>query len=180
MTANWTRIRRATGVFLRGVLESILASSLIPARIRTSALRIAGVDIGKGCYINPGVRFRLGSIRLGEFCAVNSATILDGTGTLLIGDRVHIGWGSILLTGTHTIRPSVYRRDRNEPNQAKVTTVERGCWLGSGVIVLPGVTIAEGCVIGAGSVVVENTEPNGLYVGSPAVRRKDLSLEEQL
>lgn len=31
--------------------------------------------------------------------------------------------------------------------------IGNGCWLGGGVIVLPGVTIGDGSVIGAGSVV---------------------------
>ena len=40
---------------------------------------------------------------------------------------------------------------------------------------MPGVTISKGCVIGAGALVKESTEPNGLYVGCPAKRVKELS-----
>jgi acetyltransferase-like isoleucine patch superfamily enzyme len=42
------------------------------------------------------------------------------------------------------------------------------------VVVLPGVEIGAGCVIAAGSVVVKNTEPDGLYAGVPATRKKEL------
>ena len=35
-------------------------------------------------------------------------------------------------------------------------TIEDGCWIGRGVIILPGVTIGKGSVIGAGSVVTKN------------------------
>lgn len=46
-------------------------------------------------------------------------------------------------------------------------TVEDGCWIGGGVIILPGVTIGKGSVIGAGSVVTKNVPANSLAVGNP-------------
>lgn len=36
------------------------------------------------------------------------------------------------------------------------------------VTIMPGVTIAKGCIIGAGTLVTEDTEENGIYVGIPA------------
>lgn len=39
---------------------------------------------------------------------------------------------------------------------------------------MPGVTIRKGCVIGSDSLVLTDTEPNGMYVGHPAKRVKDL------
>ena len=40
--------------------------------------------------------------------------------------------------------------------------IGNGCWLGGGVIVLPGVTIGDGSVIGAGSVVTKDIPENSL------------------
>ena len=45
--------------------------------------------------------------------------------------------------------------------------IGNGCWLGGGVIVLPGVTIGDGSVIGAGSVVTKDIPKNSLAVGNP-------------
>ena len=45
--------------------------------------------------------------------------------------------------------------------------IEDGCWIGGGVIILPGVTIGQKCVIGAGSVVVSDVPPNSTVVGVP-------------
>lgn len=69
------------------------------------------------------------------------------------------------------------RRDPWAPVTRLPVIIERGCWVGLGAIILPGVTVREGCVIGAGAVVVHSTLPNGLYVGNPAKRVKDLPTE---
>ena len=45
--------------------------------------------------------------------------------------------------------------------------IGRNCWLGAGVIVLPGVTIGDNTVIGAGSVVTKDIPANVVAVGNP-------------
>lgn len=45
-------------------------------------------------------------------------------------------------------------------------------FVGLNATVLDEVVVAPGCVIGAGAVVTRDTEPDGVYTGSPAVRRK--------
>lgn len=46
-------------------------------------------------------------------------------------------------------------------------TIGNGCWLGGGVIVLPGVSIGDGAVIGAGSVVTRDIPANVTAAGNP-------------
>lgn len=46
-------------------------------------------------------------------------------------------------------------------------TIEDGCWVGGGVIILPGVTIGKGSVIGAGSVVTKSIPADCLAAGNP-------------
>jgi galactoside O-acetyltransferase len=45
--------------------------------------------------------------------------------------------------------------------------IGKNCWLGSGVLVLPGVTIGDDTVIGAGSVVTRDIPSNVVAVGNP-------------
>ena len=45
--------------------------------------------------------------------------------------------------------------------------IGRNCWLGAGVIVVPGVTIGDNVVVGAGSVVTRDLPDNVIAVGSP-------------
>ena len=46
-------------------------------------------------------------------------------------------------------------------------TYWKNCWLGAGVIVLPGVTIGDNTVIGAGSVVTKDVSSGVVALGNP-------------
>ena len=45
--------------------------------------------------------------------------------------------------------------------------IGRNCWLGAGVIVMPGVTIGDNTVIGAGSIVTRAIPSGVVAVGNP-------------
>lgn len=45
--------------------------------------------------------------------------------------------------------------------------IGENCWLGAGVIVLPGVSIGDDTVIGAGAVVTKDVPPNVVALGNP-------------
>ena len=45
--------------------------------------------------------------------------------------------------------------------------IGKNCWLGSGVVVLPGVTIGDNVVVGAGSIVTKDLPSNVVAVGNP-------------
>lgn len=101
---------------------------------------------------------------------------IDATGGVEIGEAVRMSFRCVIMSNTHHISRSVFRRskpgDRHRP-----VIIERGCWIGAHVTIYPGVIIREGCVINAGSVITKSTEPNGLYCPPSAVRMKDLKLE---
>jgi maltose O-acetyltransferase len=92
-------------------------------------------------------------------------------------DGVRLGPYVRILTGTHKYQNSIYRRNVTDELVRLPVTIERGCWIGMGAMILPEVTVREGCIIGAGAVVTHDTEPNGMYLGNPATRIKDLPVE---
>ena len=47
-------------------------------------------------------------------------------------------------------------------------TLEDGCDIGAGTIVLPGVTVGRGAIVGAGAVVTKDVEPFTVVAGVPA------------
>ena len=103
---------------------------------------------------------------------INKRFYFDGSDRLTIGKNVHIGAWVRVVTGTHDIDPNPLFRCGFHTTAP--VTIEEGCWIGTGTTILPGVTIAHGCVVGAGSVVSKSTEPDGLYLGAPARRVRDL------
>ena len=56
-------------------------------------------------------------------------------------------------------------------------TLEDGCLVGIGAIVLNGVTVGAGALVAAGSVVTRDVPPGTLVMGAPAVVKRDLSPE---
>lgn len=91
---------------------------------------------------------------------------------ITIGDNVFIAPRVLITTATHNIESSFQRASSKTVH--KPVKIDDGCWIGANVTILPGVHIGKGCVIGAGAVVNKDCEPNGVYVGVPARRIKDL------
>ena len=58
-------------------------------------------------------------------------------------------------------------------------TLEDGCLIGIGAIVLNGVTVGAGALVAAGSVVTRNVPAGALVMGAPAQVKRQLSAEAQ-
>lgn len=158
------------------VTNALLGSELLPATLRTRVMRLAGFDISPGACIWAGANLRSRRIRMGPGVFVNVGFYHDGHEWLEVGCNVRIGPYVRVLTATHDIGP---------PHQrclidviGKPVKIGDGCWIGSGVTIMPGVTVSKGCVIAANSLVVKSTQPNGLYMGTPARRVRDLDSED--
>ncbi|GBR08792.1 hypothetical protein AA21952_2706 [Acetobacter oeni LMG 21952] len=109
---------------------------------------------------------------MGRESFINVGFFFDGARCLTVGENVRIGQFVSVITATHEIGPSSQRCTVEAVY--KEVVIEDGCWIGARVTILPGVTIRRGCVIAVGAVVLSSTEPDGLYVGMPARRVRDL------
>lgn len=157
---------------LRRVIFAGLGSEILPAFLRLRLLRRLGGKVDASACIWSGCNIRSARITLGRNVFINVGFFFDGTQHLTVGDNVRMGQHVSIITATHEIGPS-HQRCTVEPVYGDVT-IEEGCWIGTGVTILPGVIIRRGCVIGAGTIVKASTEPNGLYAGVPARRIRDL------
>jgi maltose O-acetyltransferase len=119
-----------------------------------------------------GALFGSKNFAIAEGVLINKNFYFDGSDRLTIAKNTQIGAFVRVITGSHEIDANpLYRCGRHI---TAPVSIGEGCWIGSGTTILPGVTVARGCVIGAGCVVAESTQPDGLYLGTPARRVRDL------
>lgn len=113
------------------------------------------------------------NIHIGNNVSINMNCTFVDCNKIIIGDDVLIASNVQLYTATHPIEfTERYVNDRVSGQLLRRTyalpiKIGNGCWLGGGVIVLPGIEIGSGSVIGAGSVVTKNIPPNSVAVGNP-------------
>lgn len=163
-------IPRRWNIFL---LNGVAASVFTPPIFRKMIYRFKGFKIGKNSKIYPkcicGAKCKL---ILGDNSFINWQAFLDLNDNITIGNNCSIAMRCNLITSYHNIGPHDFRGGKS---QTAPIIVGNGCWIGAHCTILPGVKIADGCVIGANSLVTKDTEPDGLYVGSPAKRIKTLN-----
>lgn len=115
------------------------------------------------------------NIYLGSKVSVNMNCSFMDSNLITIDDETMIGPNVQIYTATHpvTVAERLNSNWDAHPEQHFVRTralpvhIEHQCWLGGGVIVLPGVTIGAGSVIGGGSVVTHDIPAGVVAVGNP-------------
>lgn len=105
------------------------------------------------------------NIEIGEFCDINSFVhIWAGMEGVKIGSRVMIASHTVITTLTHDYGKN---NMRFAPVINKGIVIEDDVWIGTHVVVMPGVRIAKGAVIGAGAIVNRDVPENAIIVGTP-------------
>ena len=133
---------------------------------RSKLLKEMFAEIGDGCYIEPPLRANWGGhfVHFGKNIYANfNLTLVDDT-HIYVGDATMFGPNVTIATAGHPILPEL----REQAYQYNMPVrIGKNCWLGAGVIVMPGVTIGDNTVIGAGSIVTKDIPANVVAVGNP-------------
>ena len=135
------------------------------------------------------------TIELGNNCRISGHTTFSGRSTssqptLYIGNNVGIGWQTTIAVGTKVIIGDYARiagggflagypghpiaaRERaldkpDKDEQCGDIILEESVWLGTGVKVMPGVTIGKNTIVAAGSIVTKSLPANVIAAGVPA------------
>ena len=138
----------------------------VPMTMREQMLPELFAEVGDGCYVESPFRANWGGhhVHLGSNVYINfGASFVDDT-HIYIGSNTMLGPNVTIATAGHPIDPELRSRglQYNMP-----VRIGNNCWLGAGVIVMPGVTIGDNTVIGAGSIVTKDIPSGVVAVGNP-------------
>lgn len=110
------------------------------------------ISIGNDVYIGPGA----------NFSSIKSITI---------GNKVMFGPNVTIVGGDHnTTQVGQYMfdvEDKLSENDLPIV-IKDDVWIGTGVIILKGITIEEGSIVAAGSLLNKNVPPYSIVGGVPA------------
>ncbi|MDE7070705.1 MAG: sugar O-acetyltransferase [Clostridia bacterium] len=145
---------------------------------RRQMLKEMFAEIGENCYIEPPFHSNFGGkhCHFGNDVYANfNLTMVDDT-HIYVGDNTMFGPNVVLATAGHPILPQL--RELGYQYNAPIH-IGKNCWLGAGVIVLPGITIGENTVIGAGSVVTKDMPSNVVAVGNPCKVLREINEKDK-
>lgn len=129
-------------------------------------VNLYGCEIGDGTKIGTFVEIQKGA-RIGRNCKISSHSfICEG---VAIEDEVFVGHHVVFINDRypHATAPDGHLQTEADWHVAP-TYVKRGASIGSGAVILCGVTIGEGATVGAGSVVTHDVAPGTVVAGNPA------------
>ncbi|WP_075718380.1 sugar O-acetyltransferase [Roseburia sp. 499] len=141
---------------------------------REAMLKEMFAEIGEGCYIEPPFHANFGGkhVHFGSHIYANfNLTMVDDT-HIYVGDYTMIGPNVTIATAGHPINPELRRKGYQYNAHIHIG---KNCWLGAGVVVLPGITIGDNVVVGAGSVVTKDLPSNVVAAGNPCKVLREVS-----
>lgn len=144
---------------------------------------------GKGAVIRrrsridvfPWNRFEIGALTtIEDFCTIN-----NGSGDVILGDRVRVGIGSVIIgpvtmgngsgLGQHVFVAGFNhgfadgsKNSSQQPLDIRPTIIEEEAHIGANSVVVAGIRIGKRSQVGAGSVVTRDIPPFSVAVGNPA------------
>lgn len=120
-------------------------------KIRIFGLRLCGFEVGNKVYIGQDL--------------IVASIISERSCNLIIGNRVAIGPRVTLLLSSDANWSKLM--EFIKPIKSTVR-LEDDCWIGAGVIIMPGITIGRSAIVGSGAVVNKNVAPYTIVAGVPA------------
>lgn len=114
-------------------------------------------------------------LKIGDNCYIGDCVFFDLANKIVIED------GSVLAGRVSLITHAECKRSaflsQRFPRMCAPIVIEAGAWIGFGATVLAGVTIGENSVVGAEALLMQDTDPHCVYVGSPARKVKRVAEE---
>lgn len=131
-------------------------------------VNLYGCSIGDDTRIGTFVEIQKNA-SVGRRCKISSHTfICEG---VTIEDECFVGHGVMFINDKYPRATADDGRPQNECDwQVVATRIGRGASIGSGAVIMCGVTVGERAMIGAGAVVTRNVPAGAVVAGVPARR----------
>ncbi|NIX77231.1 CatB-related O-acetyltransferase [Microvirga terricola] len=123
-----------------------------------------GYEIGEFSYGRPKVRFPEAGTKLtiGRYCSIADKV------EILLGGNHRTDWGTTYpFSALPDLWPAAPKTEDYHSSRGDVT-IGHDVWLGSGAIILSGITIGHGAVVAAHAVVTKDVPPYAIVGGNPA------------
>lgn len=128
-------------------------------------VNLYGCTIGDETKIGTFVEIQKNAY-IGKRCKISSHTfVCEG---VTIEDDVFVGHGVMFINDLYPRATENGRLQTEADWQVVPTRVKRGASVGSGAVILAGVTIGEGALVGAGAVVTRDVPDRTIAKGVPA------------
>ncbi|MCJ7826062.1 acyltransferase [Patescibacteria group bacterium] len=155
-------------------IQTVLHWSLPPARV--ILLRWLGASIGKdcvilNCFFYNAYHYGFSKLKIGNKCFIGDEVMIDLRGRTVLEDYVTLSNRVTLVTHLN-VGYKDHPLQKRYPTRESHILFKRGCFIGTGAIILPGITVGRESVVGAGAVVTKNIPDGQLVVGVPARVKK--------
>jgi UDP-2-acetamido-3-amino-2,3-dideoxy-glucuronate N-acetyltransferase len=125
-----------------------------------------GCEIGDDVKIGTFVEIQKGA-KIGNRCKISSHSFICEGVTL--EDEVFIGHNVVFTNDRYPRATTENGELQTDADWECIPTlIKRGVSIGSGAVLLCGITVGENAMIGAGSVVTKNVPPGAIVAGNPA------------
>jgi acetyltransferase-like isoleucine patch superfamily enzyme len=128
-------------------------------------VNLYGCTVGNDTKIGAFVEIQKNAV-VGSRCKISSHTfICEG---VTVEDEVFVGHGVMFINDRHPRAAVAGRMQTDDDWQVVPTRVRAGASIGSGAVILCGVTIGSRAMIGAGAVVTHDVPDGAVVAGVPA------------
>lgn len=129
------------------------------------------LKIGNKSVIYPGCHFMIeknGKIEIGNECFFNRNCSFTSLGKISIGNNCIFGENVKIYDHNHkhVIGSKPFKKQGYEIDKVSIGD---NVWVGSNVIILPGVEIGNNVVIAAGAIVTKSVEENKIYISNKKI-----------
>lgn len=123
------------------------------------------VTAGKNFQVTHDVILRCTSLQVGDNVYLANSVIVLGKGEIKIGDNVHIGPHSVIVSSKHKYFNHVFQKE----SESGPILIGEGSWVGANCTVTIGAALPAGSALGANALLNKKfDQPYSLYAGVPA------------